>query len=159
MNLVDRISDFIEKQEKTYLRPGEKAPKGTQEQRGKRGGRYYIPGKSIKSEEVDRDLNVEKIVKTNFKKYLNESVKSIWNDLKDWTVQYIDVNTYPQFRQMLYENMLNRFEEKHSHDVSGRHSDYFEDAFDELWDKYIPNIKNTYLKFKEKAKKFKSRDY
>ena len=41
-NLSERIDSFIEKQEKVYLLPGEKPPKGAQVQRGPRGGLFYI---------------------------------------------------------------------------------------------------------------------
>ncbi len=42
-NLVNRINNFILKAEKVYLSPGENPPKGVNVQRGKRGGKYYIP--------------------------------------------------------------------------------------------------------------------
>jgi hypothetical protein len=49
MNLIERINDFIQKQHKVYLEPGQKPPKGLHLQRGRRGGSFYVARTRMKS--------------------------------------------------------------------------------------------------------------
>jgi len=48
--LSKSINEFVEKQSRIYLKPGEMPPEGVQTQRGKEGGLYYIPIPKIKQQ-------------------------------------------------------------------------------------------------------------
>jgi len=49
MGLADRIDQFIQKQHRIYLAPGEKPPKDAKVMQGPKGGRYYEPETKISS--------------------------------------------------------------------------------------------------------------
>ena len=59
MDIQKRIENFIEKQERIYLKPGEKPPEGIIQHRGKRGGLYYVPGLRGETREKKPEIPVE----------------------------------------------------------------------------------------------------
>lgn len=57
IGIVDLIDEYIRKQEKEYLAPGEKPPKGEAIKVGPKGGKFYEPRKRVKTlEAVDKDI-------------------------------------------------------------------------------------------------------
>ena len=61
--IINKIDSFL-KQGKVYIKPGEKAPEGTQVLRGKRGGQYYVSGK--KGEKAkEKELRPQRILHRN----------------------------------------------------------------------------------------------
>lgn len=69
-------ASWINKKARTYLKPGQQAPEGTQEQTGPRGGRYYEPGgkptkpRAVPSRDKGRKIDAQMLA-------FEEAIKSI----------------------------------------------------------------------------------
>lgn len=76
-SLIDKIDNFVQKQEKVYLQPGEKPPKGTQVMRGPKGGMFYQPSKDALRSHAVYNKIVEEYNKQIKTQSHNDSIKNV----------------------------------------------------------------------------------
>ena len=96
-NAISIFDNWISKQNKVYLKPGEKPPQGVRIQVGKRGGKYYI-------EIPRRDREPEKLPslkETGFKSFPDvEEVKEMFDDIVKFSKTYQITRQMHKLRNM-----------------------------------------------------------